>query len=70
MGETDLLLASQNPGKLAEMKELVAGLPFRALSPADLGIRDAPAETGTAFIENAVLKARHYARRSGRLTRR
>jgi len=38
------------------------------LSPADLGIRDAPEETGTAFIENAVLKARHYARRSGRLT--
>ena len=68
MGETDLLLASQNPGKLAEMKELVAGLPFRVLSPADLGIRDAPEETGTAFIENAVLKARHYARRSGRLT--
>jgi XTP/dITP diphosphohydrolase len=68
MPETDLLLASQNPGKLAEMKELVAGLPFRVLSPADLGIRDAPEETGTTFIENAILKARHYARRSGRLT--
>src|SRR2546428_6263651 len=68
MGETDLLLASQNPGKLAEMKELVTGLPFRVLSPADLGIRDAPEETGTTFIENAILKARHYARRSGRLT--
>jgi XTP/dITP diphosphohydrolase len=68
MAETDLLLASQNPGKLAEMKELVVGLPFRVLSPADLGIRDAPEETGTTFIENAILKARHYARRSGRLT--
>jgi non-canonical purine NTP pyrophosphatase (RdgB/HAM1 family) len=68
MAETDLLLASQNPGKLAEMKELVAGLPFRVLSPADLGIREAPEETGTTFIENAILKARHYARRSGRLT--
>jgi XTP/dITP diphosphohydrolase len=68
MGETDLLLASQNPGKVAEMKELVAGLPFRVLSPADLDIRAAPEETGTTFIENAILKARHYARRSGRLT--
>jgi XTP/dITP diphosphohydrolase len=68
MAETDLLLASQNPGKLAEMRELVAGLPFRVLSPADVGIRDAPEETGTSFLENAVLKARHYARRSGRLT--
>ena len=68
MAETDLLLASQNPGKLAEMKELVAGLPFRVLSPGDLGIREAPEETGKSFIENAILKARHYARRSGRLT--
>jgi XTP/dITP diphosphohydrolase len=66
--QTDLLLASQNPGKVAEMKELVAGLPFRVLSPADLGIREAPDETGTSFIENAVLKARHYARRSRVLT--
>jgi non-canonical purine NTP pyrophosphatase (RdgB/HAM1 family) len=68
MAETELLLASQNPGKLAEMRDLVAGLPFRILSPADLGIREAPEETGTTFIENAILKARHYARRSGRLT--
>jgi XTP/dITP diphosphohydrolase len=66
--QTDLLLASQNPGKVAEMKELVAGLPFRVVSPADLGIREAPDETGTSFIENAVLKARHYARRSRVLT--
>ena len=68
MAETDLLLASQNPGTLAEMKELVAGLPFRVVSPADLGISEAPEETGTSFVENAVLKARHYARLSGRLT--
>src|SRR6188508_1969339 len=68
MAETDLLLASQNPGKLTEMKELVAGLPFRVLSPADLGMRTSPEETGATFIENAVLKARHYARLSGRLT--
>jgi XTP/dITP diphosphohydrolase len=67
MGETDLLLASPNPGKLAEMKELVAGLPFRVVSPGDLGIHDAPEETGSSFVENAVLKARHYARRSGGL---
>jgi XTP/dITP diphosphohydrolase len=68
MAKTDLLLASQNPGKLAEMKELVAGLPFRVVSPGDLGIHEAPEETGTTFIENAILKARYYARRSGRLT--
>ena len=68
MAETDLLLASMNPGKLQEMKELVAGLPFRVFCPVEVGIRESPEETGSTFIENAILKARHYARRSGRLT--
>jgi len=61
----DLLLASQNPGKLAEMRKLVEGLPFRILGPGDVGIHDAPEETGTSFAENAALKARYYATRSG-----
>jgi XTP/dITP diphosphohydrolase len=68
MAATDLLLASQNPGKLDEMAQLIVGLPFRILSPRDLGIGEAPEETGTSFIENAILKARYYSDRSGRLT--
>lgn len=64
----DLLLASQNVGKLGEMKTLVAGLPFRVLGPRELGITEAPDETGTTFLDNAILKARYYAGRSGRLT--
>ena len=63
-----LLLASQNPGKLAEMKVLVKGLPFRVVGPRDIGIHDAPEESGTTFLANAILKARHYAERSGLLT--
>jgi len=64
----ELLLASQNPGKLDEMKALIAGLPFRVLGPRDVGITEAPEETGTTFLENAILKALYYAGRSGRLT--
>ena len=64
----DLLLASQNPGKLAEMRKLVTGLPFHVVGPRDLGIEEAPEETGKTFHENAVLKARYYAGRSGLLT--
>jgi len=67
MSDADLLLGSQNPGKLAEMKQLVAGLPYRVVRPADFGIHDAPEETGASFIENAILKARYYAGRSGGL---
>ena len=61
----DLLLASQNPGKLNEMRLLVDGLPFQVLSPRELGIEDAPEETGETFLENSRLKALHYAGRSG-----
>jgi XTP/dITP diphosphohydrolase len=67
MPPTELLLASQNRGKLNEMRQLLAGLPFVVLSPGEVGIHEAPEETGTTFRENAVLKARHYARASGRL---
>ena len=63
----ELLLASQNPGKLAEMRVLLAGLPLRVLSPADLGITESPEETGTTFVQNATIKALHYGRASGRL---
>jgi non-canonical purine NTP pyrophosphatase (RdgB/HAM1 family) len=49
------------------MRQLVVGLPFRVLGPKDVGIHDAPEETGSSFCENAVLKARHYALRSGLL---
>src|SRR5688572_30099544 len=65
---TDLLLASQNPGKLAEMRELLAGLPFRVKGPRDFGLHEAPDETGQTFLENAILKARYYAERAGCLT--
>jgi XTP/dITP diphosphohydrolase len=68
MPPADLLLASQNPGKLNEMRLLVQGLPFRVLGPRDVGIEEAPDETGTTFVENATLKALYYARRSGLLT--
>ena len=63
----ELLLASQNPGKLNEMRLLVEGMPFRVVGPREIGIDDSPDETGGSFLENAILKARHYAARSGLL---
>ena len=63
-----LLLASQNPGKLGEMRVLVDGLPFRVVGPREIGIANAPDETGASFLENATIKALAYARASGLLT--
>jgi XTP/dITP diphosphohydrolase len=55
-----LVIASGNPGKLREFRELLAGLPFEVVAQGELGIAAAE-ETGASFLENALLKARHAA---------
>ena len=57
---TRAVLASANPGKLREFAELLAPLAVRLIPQAELGIRPAT-ETGSTFLENALLKARHAA---------
>ncbi len=63
-----LLVATNNPGKLAEYRPLLAELPLEIISLREADINFEPAETGLTFKENAVLKARAYAGRSGLLT--
>jgi XTP/dITP diphosphohydrolase len=63
----ELLIASNNPGKLREVARLLAGLPVEVLRPADLGIDLDPQETGDSFAANARIKARAFARASGLL---
>jgi inosine/xanthosine triphosphate pyrophosphatase family protein len=62
----DLLFGTTNPGKLRELRRLVAGLPVRVVSPEDLG-RPLPevVEDGLTFEENAEKKASAFARASG-----
>ncbi len=59
-----IVLASSNPGKLAEIRELFVGIDIELIAQSELGIADAD-ETGPTFVENALLKARHAARLSG-----
>ncbi|MDD4924320.1 MAG: XTP/dITP diphosphatase [Dehalococcoidales bacterium] len=63
-----LLIATNNRGKLAELKLIFAGLPCSVVSPADIGIDLEVAETGSTFEENAALKSAAFARASGLLT--
>ncbi len=60
-----LLLASQNSGKLREMKFILQGLPLQIISPAEIGIHLQVEETGKTYAENAALKARAFAKESG-----
>ena len=51
-----LVIATHNPGKLAEMRELLAPYGVEAVSAGELGL-DEPDETGDSFRANALIKA-------------
>jgi len=51
-----LVIATHNPGKLRELRELLAPYGIEALSAGELGLAE-PAETGASFRENARIKA-------------
>lgn len=55
-----LVVATSNPGKLREFRQLLADLPFDLQSLGELGL-ESPEETGASFLDNALLKARHAA---------
>jgi len=59
-----LVLASNNPGKLREMRSLLAPLGMQVVPQAELGIAEAE-EPHDSFLENALAKARHASRASG-----
>ncbi len=59
-----IVLASNNPGKLAELQAMLAPLSVALVRQAELGISEAE-EPFHTFVENALAKARHAARLSG-----
>jgi XTP/dITP diphosphohydrolase len=59
-----LVLASNNPGKLREIAALLAPLAIEVIPQARLGIAEAE-EPHDSFLENALAKARHASRASG-----
>jgi len=60
-----LIIATHNPGKLREMRELLAPYGVATQSAGELGLAE-PAETGMTFAENARIKASAAARTSGK----
>jgi len=59
-----VVLATGNPGKLREMREILAPWHVDVVPLSDF-TRDVAAETGLSFIENAILKARFAAQATG-----
>src|SRR5437763_606233 len=63
-----ILLATTNPHKVKEIRELLTGLPVDLTTLARWPDVAAPEETGATFEENARAKARYYAAATGELT--
>jgi XTP/dITP diphosphohydrolase len=61
---TEVVLASRNRGKLAELQAVLAPLNWRLRTASEFD-DETPEETAPTYVENALIKARHAARVSG-----
>lgn len=61
------MVATHNKGKMTEIAEMLKGTPIKLYSAADFNL-ESPAETGTTFIENALIKAQFVAKATGKIT--
>ncbi len=59
-----IVLATGNQGKVREMADLLADFGFDVVAQSEFNVPEV-AETGTTFIENAIIKARHAAKITG-----
>lgn len=64
IGPGSLVIATHNAGKLKEIGDLLAPYGVNCISAGSLGLPE-PAETGTTFVQNALIKARAAAEASG-----
>lgn len=63
-----LVIATTNPHKVDEFRDLLVDAPFDLISLTELGVTLDVAETGATFEENAIIKAVAYADATGLLT--
>lgn len=61
---TQVVLASSNQGKVNELQELLKPYSLNIVPQSVFNIQSAE-ETGTTFVENAIIKARHAAKQTG-----
>ena len=59
-----IVVGTRNSGKIKEISEALAELPFKFVGLPDFGIPDAE-ETGATFEQNAIIKAQYYSEQTG-----
>lgn len=63
-----LLLATNNAGKIKELRALLQGMKAEILTPNELGLELDVMESGDTYLENATKKAIAFAKASGMLS--
>ena len=66
--DSSLLIATHNKGKLIEYRSMLSMIPLSLVSLDDFPVLQEVEETGLSFRENAILKAKGYARQTGLIT--
>ena len=59
-----VVLATGNKGKVKELARMLSGLGIEVLPQSEFAVSEV-AETGSTFVENAIIKARHAAKQTG-----
>ena len=62
----EIIIGSNNAGKIKEIRDLLPKI-YKIFSPKDFNLRS-PKENGKNFIQNSLIKAEHYSKKSGKIS--
>tara|TARA_Y100000746_G_scaffold7292_1_gene6640 strand:+ start:157 stop:759 length:603 start_codon:yes stop_codon:yes gene_type:complete len=61
----EIIIGSNNPGKIKEIRDLLPKI-YKIFSPKDFNL-NSPKENGKTFIQNSLIKAEYYSKKSGKI---
>ena len=61
----EIIIGSNNTGKIKEIRDLLPKT-YKILTPYELNIKS-PRENGKSFLENSLIKAKYYSKKSGKI---
>ena len=61
----EIIIGSNNAGKIKEIKDLLPKI-YKVFSPKDFNLRS-PKENGKSFLQNSLIKAEYYSKKSGKI---
>ena len=61
----EIIIGSNNKGKIKEIRDLLPKI-YKVFSPKDFNLRS-PKENGKSFIQNSLIKAEYYSKKSGKI---